>query len=95
MTSLVLLRCWSSHYLPSQRYSALGALMVSQVTQLAEQLPSYQTTLREKIQSLRGAAASTGTLERASEVLKDLGKELDRPRGGAAVPQLGQRERPI
>ncbi len=34
----------------------LGALMVSQVTQLAEQLPVYQTTLREKIQSLRGAA---------------------------------------
>ncbi len=73
----------------------LGALMVSQVTQLAEQLPVYQTTLREKIQSLRGAAAGTGTLERASEVLQDLSKEIDRPRSGPAVPSLGQRERPI
>ena len=57
----------------------LGALMVSQVNQLAQDLPGYQSTLREKIQSLRGAAAGTGTLERASEVLQDLGRELDKP----------------
>lgn len=72
-----------------------GAVMVSQVTQLAEQLPVYQTTLREKIQTLRGAAAGKGTLERASEVLQDLSKEIDRPRSGPTVPSLGQRERPI
>ena len=47
----------------------LSALMVAQVTQLAEDLPRYQSTLREKIQNLRGAAVGTGTLERASEVL--------------------------
>src|SRR6476619_5827746 len=35
----------------------LGALMVAQVDQLAGDLPGYQTTLRDKIQSLRGAAA--------------------------------------
>src|ERR1700719_162629 len=52
---------------------SLGALMVSQVNQLAGELPRYQSTLREKIQSLRGAAAGTGTgtLERASEVLQN------------------------
>jgi len=55
----------------------LGALMVSQVNQLATDLPRYQSTLSDKIQSLRGAATGTGTLERASEVLKNLGKELD------------------
>ena len=57
----------------------LGALMISQVNQLATDLPRYQSTLRDKIQSLRGATAGTGTLERASEVLKELGKELDKP----------------
>src|SRR4029078_3073832 len=57
----------------------LAALMVSQVNQLAADLPRYQSTLSDKIQSLRGAAAGTGTLERASEVLKNLGKELDKP----------------
>ena len=58
---------------------SLGALMVSQVNQLASDLPGYQSTLREKIQSLRGATGGTGTLERASEVLKSLNKELDKP----------------
>src|SRR5450631_3218994 len=58
---------------------SLGALMVSQVNQLASDLPHYQSTLREKIQSLRGAAAGTGTLERASQVLQDLSSELDKP----------------
>jgi predicted PurR-regulated permease PerM len=49
----------------------LGGIMVSQVNNLAEDLPKYRTTLSEKIQSLRGVAGGTGTLERASEVLED------------------------
>jgi predicted PurR-regulated permease PerM len=65
---------------------SLGGLMVSQVNQLATDLPQYQSTLREKIRSLRGAAAGTGTLERASDVLQDLSKELDKPRGNMAPP---------
>ena len=65
---------------------SLGALMVSQVNQLAGDLPRYQTTLREKIQSLRGAATGTGTLERASEVLQDLGRELDKPNRSTSLP---------
>jgi len=67
---------------------SLGALMVAQVTQLAGDLPGYQSTLREKIRSLRGAAGGTGTLERASEVLQDLGKEIDRPAAEARTPPL-------
>jgi predicted PurR-regulated permease PerM len=59
---------------------ALGGLMVSQVNQLARDLPRYQSTLHEKIQTLQGAATGTDTLERASEVLRSLGKELDRPK---------------
>ncbi len=66
---------------------SLGALMVSQVNQLAGELPRYQTTLREKIQSLRGAAAGTSTLERASQVLQDLSSELDKP--AASRPAIG------
>src|ERR1700681_3312064 len=66
---------------------SLGALMVSQVNQLAGELPRYQSTLREKIQSLRGAAAGTGTLERASEVLQNLSSELDKPT--ASRPAIG------
>ena len=66
---------------------ALGGLMIAQVNQLAKNLPHYESTLRDKIQSLRGAAAGTGTLERASEVLHDLSSELDRP--NRASPSTG------
>jgi len=70
--------------------SSLAALMVTQLTQFAGELPRYQTTLREKIQSLRGAAAGTGALDRASEVLQDLRKEVERPKGPS--PSLGRGE---
>ena len=62
----------------------LGALMVSQVNQLARDLPRYQSTLGDKIQSLQGVAGGTGTLERASEVLKDLSKEINTPNGATS-----------
>jgi predicted PurR-regulated permease PerM len=67
---------------------SLGALMVSQVNELASDLPRYQSTLREKIQSLRGAAGGTGTLERASQVLQDLSSELDKPRANRTANGL-------
>jgi predicted PurR-regulated permease PerM len=77
---------------------SLGALMVSQVNQLASELPRYQSTLRDKIQSLRGAAAGTGTLERASQVLQDLSTELDKPtatRPVIGLPASTAPDRPI
>src|SRR3984893_4929886 len=77
----------------------LGAFMVSQVSQLANDLPRYQSTLTDKIQSLQGAAAGVGPLERASDVLKDLKKEIDRSRSvPPAEPSLSgqvQPSRPI
>jgi predicted PurR-regulated permease PerM len=62
---------------------SLGGLMVVEVNQLASDLPRYQSTLREKIRSLRGATAVTGTLERASAVLQELNSELNGPKRGA------------
>jgi predicted PurR-regulated permease PerM len=58
---------------------SMGGLMISQINQLAGALPGYQATLKEKIANLRGAAAGSGTLERASEVLQNLSHELDKP----------------
>ena len=62
----------------------LGSLFATQLTDLAGDLPKYQTTISEKIQSLRSTTAGRGTLERASDMLKDLSKELDKPK--AVVP---------
>ncbi len=73
---------------------SLGGLMVSQATRLAADLPGYEQTLRSKIESLRGLAGSgSGTLERASKVLKDLKTDLQQSEAGnapgnAVVPKL-------
>ena len=64
---------------------ALGGVIATQVTELAGDLPRYQFTMREKIKSLRGTAAPSGTLERAADVL-NLGKELNKPKEPAAGP---------
>jgi predicted PurR-regulated permease PerM len=61
---------------------SLGGLMVSQATRLAGELPGYQQTLKDKIDSIRGLTAGSGTLERASRVLKELNTELQNSEAG-------------
>ena len=68
---------------------AMGSLLATQLTQLAGDLPRYQSTISEKIQSFRDTTAGRGTLERASGMLKDLSKELDKPKEAATA--LGNR----
>jgi predicted PurR-regulated permease PerM len=63
---------------------AMGSLLATQLTQLAGDLPRYQSTISEKIQSFRETTAGRGTLERASGMLKDLSKELEKPKDAAA-----------
>ena len=65
---------------------ALGSLLAAQLAELAGDLPRYQSTISEKIQSFRETTAGKGTLERASGMLKDLSKQLDRP--NEAAPAL-------
>ena len=64
---------------------AMGSLLATQLTQLAGDLPRYQSTISEKIQSFRDTKAGRGTLERASDMLKDLSKELDKPKDAASA----------
>lgn len=59
---------------------AMGSLLATQLTQLAGDLPRYQSTISKKIQSFRDTGAGRGTLERASDMLRDLGKEIDKPK---------------
>jgi predicted PurR-regulated permease PerM len=64
---------------------AMGSLLATQLTQLAGDLPRYQSTISEKIHSFRDTRAGRGTLERASDMLKDLGKEIDKPKDAASA----------
>src|ERR1700726_4263670 len=64
---------------------ATGSLLATQLTQLAGDLPRYQSTISEKIQSFRDTKAGRGTLKRASDMLKDLSKEIDKPKDIASA----------
>ena len=73
---------------------ALGSLIATQLNRLAGDLPRYQATIQSKIQSVRGVAGGSSTLERAAGMLQDLGKEIDKPKTGlpdrpAVSPSLG------
>jgi len=69
--------------------SALGAVIALQITQLAEDLPTYETNLRTKIRALGGGKLTSGALERASGTLKDLQEEITKASPATAPP--GQR----
>lgn len=77
--------------------AGLAMAMVGQATQLAGDLPTYQSTMREKIASLKGSGPGSGVLSRAADVLKELGKELDKPETSpsAQSPSATAESRPI
>jgi predicted PurR-regulated permease PerM len=68
---------------------ALSTILALQVTQLAEDLPTYETNIRNKIRALGVGRFTSGALDRASNTLKDLQEELAR-----AGPQSNDR-RPL
>ncbi len=59
--------------------AGLGWLISTETTKIAADLPKYRLTLSQKLESLRGSLSETNVLSRASEVLEDLGKELEQP----------------
>ena len=67
----------------------LGGLMVSQAGRLAADLPGYQQTLKDKIDSIRGLTGGSGTLEKASRVLKELKTELQNSQTGGQPGSSG------
>lgn len=64
----------------------VGGVLTRQVSELAENLPRYQANIREKVQSIRGAARGPSAVERVSEVLENLKQEIRREPGPEAVP---------
>lgn len=58
----------------------IGGVIATQVAELADELPRYESNMRAKITSLRGTTTTNMTLGRAADVLQDLGKELNKPK---------------
>jgi predicted PurR-regulated permease PerM len=67
-----------------------------QVVQLANNLPTYQTTITQKVRSLQQSAPGGGIVEKVTTTIEDLSKEIsgDERRPDAPQPRLGAGERP-
>lgn len=64
-----------------------GAVVGSQLGDLADNLPTYQRNIHTKIESLRSVTASTGdrgALKQATDAFRDLQQEIERATAGAA-----------
>ena len=68
----------------------LGYTIGLQITQLAEDLPKYESNLRAKMRALSGSPAASGSIDRAAETLRELQEEIAKPTppaaGARAVP---------
>jgi predicted PurR-regulated permease PerM len=110
---VLLLRRWHLGRVPSVIVSvllaflvifAIGTLIGGQLARLAEELPRYQNNIVEKIHALRGTAAGSGIVGRASEMVKDLKDEITKteppaddkaPSSRALAPRSSQQQQPV
>jgi predicted PurR-regulated permease PerM len=65
----------------------LGSIIAVQITQLAEELPKYESNLRNKIRVVSGTPFASSALERASGTLRDLQEEIAKQGPTAASAQ--------
>jgi predicted PurR-regulated permease PerM len=75
----------------------VGGIIGSQLAHLGENLPHYQNTIREKIQSVEGAVASVGIVARATSMLEDLERvtKVAENRDLPGAPKEVRRRQPI
>jgi predicted PurR-regulated permease PerM len=98
------LRCWHLGRVSSVILAVVFAFTVTfglagiignQLAHLAENLPHYQNTIREKIQSVEGAVASVGIVARATSMLEDLERVTKAAENRAGHTAEVRRRQPI
>lgn len=67
--------------------SSLGTVLATGMRDLADNLPRYQTVLREKVHTLKGITAGSRTLDQAASILQDLSKELRSSAPAVSAPE--------
>lgn len=75
--------------------AGLAGMVISQVNSLATDLPKYRATLREKVQNIRDTVGGPGILQNTTILLKDLGRELDRPAPSSSVEEAVSTRKPL
>jgi len=82
-------------------FVGFAALVASQLTHLAQQLPTYEYNLRLKAQAVAEAAPGAGVITRTANFLRDFSREIDRiTEGSDKKPEVvttpaGEARRPI
>lgn len=66
----------------------IGTIVGSQLVELAGNLPEYRRTIADKLGALRSTVAGGGIVERFTTMVRDLGRDLDRP-AASPPPQAG------
>src|SRR6185369_5287176 len=72
----------------------VGAVLVTQVIDLGEELPKYQDNIKEKISDVRGFGQGTG-LERAQDTVARAAGEVEREAGRAASTAKAAKPTPV
>jgi predicted PurR-regulated permease PerM len=69
-----------------------GAIVVQEVSSLAQELPSYRYNLETKVRAVPGFVPGGGVFRRASEMLRDLRKELTTSESQTSATEAGRGE---
>jgi hypothetical protein len=85
---VLLLRRWRRGRVPAvivavllafSMIGGIGTFVGTQLAHLAAELPGYQTNISQKIHSLRDSTGKGGVVDRTSKMVKNLGKEIEKP----------------
>ena len=79
-------------------FAAIGLfsfVVATQVATLAQNIPTYQSNILQKIHGFREMGAGSGIIERLSEAVQRIGIELDRTTQGAASPDAPAKPEPM
>ena len=75
----------------------IGALVAQQFADLTKELPNYEYTISRKIDSIKQLTAGSGSIERATKALRNLGGQITetapepaKPPGAPSTSKLGQ-----
>ena len=73
----------------------VAAVVATTLTNLAGDLPHYESNLRDKARSLKFATSGGDTIEKAANVLKDLQTELQKPEQSPGATIISVRPIPV
>ena len=73
----------------------VAAVVATTLTNLAGDLPQYESNLRDKARSLKFATSGGNTIEKAANVLKDLQTELQKPEQSPGTAILSVKPIPV